>query len=193
VLPLPRLKSLPGLAACLLLATGIQAGDFRMEPADSRLRFRAVAEKAEFEGRFTRFDSIARFDPADLAGSRIEATVDTGSVNTANGQRDELLVGADWFASSRWPRARFVTRRIEALGDGYRAEAETSAGSPWETAPDSRAPCSCGAWISMWAPASGGTPGPSPTESPWRWTCTMYRPRHRGGFSHDGLRTLDRG
>jgi polyisoprenoid-binding protein YceI len=124
VLPLPRLKSLPGLAACLLLATGIQAGDFRMEPADSRLRFRAVAEKAEFEGRFTRFDSIARFDPADLAGSRIEATVDTGSVNTANGQRDELLVGADWFASSRWPRARFVTRRIEALGDGYRAEAE---------------------------------------------------------------------
>lgn len=121
--PLP-MKFLPGLLACALLATGAQAGDFRMEPADSQLRFRAVAEKAAFEGRFTRFDSTARFDPADLPGSRIEATVDTGSVNTANSQRDELLVGADWFASSRWPRARFVTRRIEAVEDGYRAEAE---------------------------------------------------------------------
>jgi polyisoprenoid-binding protein YceI len=73
---------------------------------------------AEFEGRFRRFAPQIQFDPADLAGSRFVVEIDTRSADTADGDRDAALASGDFFATDRWPTARFETTGFTAKGPG---------------------------------------------------------------------------
>jgi polyisoprenoid-binding protein YceI len=116
-----------GLVGALLLhlsGTASAATAWRAEPGESRLTFMATQAGAEFEGRFKRFTPQISFDPADLPGSRFVVEVDTRSADTQDGDRDAALASSDFFATDRWPTARFETtgftdkggRRFEARG-----------------------------------------------------------------------------
>ena len=104
----------------LLLASGSvpAATSWRTDTAGSELVFRAMQAGAEFEGRFKRFEPQIRFDPADLAGSRFVVEIDTRSADTQDGDRDAALASADFFATDRWPTARFETIGFAAKGAG---------------------------------------------------------------------------
>ena len=47
----------------------------------------------------SQFDQIAdiRFDPKDLATSRFDVKIDTASVNSKDGERDDTIKSADLF------------------------------------------------------------------------------------------------
>ena len=50
--------------------------------------------------------------------------IDMASAETGSLERDVALQGADWFAISRFPQARFETTRFRSLsGDRFEAEA----------------------------------------------------------------------
>ena len=49
--------------------------------------------------------------------------IDMASAETGSAERDGALQGADWFAASRFPQARFETTSLRSLG-GDRFEAE---------------------------------------------------------------------
>jgi polyisoprenoid-binding protein YceI len=72
----------------------------------------------EFEGRFRRFDANIRFDPSDLEHSSLEVDVDLAGADTGDADRDQTLMGDEFFAVSRWPHARFTSQKIQSLGDG---------------------------------------------------------------------------
>lgn len=95
---------------------------WRMDAAASRLTFTPRLAGGEFASRFERFDVALRLDAADLPQSSLQVTVDLLSARTGDTDRDATLQGADFFATARWPKARFVSSSIRSLG-GNRYEA----------------------------------------------------------------------
>lgn len=111
-------------SAVVPVAQGAPAA-WRMDAANSQLTFTPRLAGGEFQCRFERFDVTLRFDPADLAHSSLQVAVDLGSAHTGDGDRDAALQGADFFATSRWPTARFTSTSLRALGgDRYEARGQ---------------------------------------------------------------------
>ncbi len=73
-------------------------------------------------GRFTRWSAEIELDPENTADGRIAATIDLASVGSGDSERDGMLIGSDFFATSAYPRASFSSRDIRKLG-GNRYEA----------------------------------------------------------------------
>lgn len=109
-----------------LLAASTLAGaaDYTALPGSS-LGFTATYQGEAFEGRFAKFTPLIRFDPTDLADSRFDVRIDLASADTDNEERDDLLLGAEFFDTGVVPEARYVATRFRALGgDRYVAEGE---------------------------------------------------------------------
>jgi polyisoprenoid-binding protein YceI len=110
------------MIALLLAATGAQAANYRTQPG-STLGFTATYQDEAFEGSFAKFTPAIRFDPKDLAGSRFDVRIVLASASTANAERDEMLLGSEFFDAAGVPEARYVATRFRALG-GNRYVAE---------------------------------------------------------------------
>ena len=77
---------------------------------------------APVEGWFERFAGEIRFDPAQLAQSRLWIEIETGSVNSQSSDRDNTIRSADLFDVATWPTARFEADSFEHKGgDAYEA------------------------------------------------------------------------
>lgn len=113
-----RLRAL-GLSA-LLLATNLAqaAPGWVADAARSRLEFTGTLAGGTFDGSFGRFRPEIAFDPADLAASRFLVTIETGSADTLDADRDAILKGPEFFAVERWPTARFEATRFAMAGPG---------------------------------------------------------------------------
>lgn len=83
-----------------------------------RLTFQAAYAGTPVNGSFGKWDADIVFSPGDLANSRIRVTVDLASVNTADGERDEMLRSDSFFAAATHPRAIFTASRFTAKGGG---------------------------------------------------------------------------
>ncbi len=104
------------LLFCLLPTLLWSATDWRVQNNGSTLSFAATQAGARFEGRFEKFTAQIRFDPQDLAASRFDVAIDTGSVNSQDGERDDVIRGVDLFAVKQFPQARYVAERFTAQG-----------------------------------------------------------------------------
>jgi polyisoprenoid-binding protein YceI len=54
----------------------------------------------------------------DVTQSRVEASIDVGSVDTNVAQRDDHLRNADFFDAAHHPKMTFVSKEIRRRGDG---------------------------------------------------------------------------
>jgi cytochrome b561/polyisoprenoid-binding protein YceI len=98
-----------------------KAAPWRVAPG-GQLGFKADYSGSAIDGTFRSWDADIMFSPDDLAGSRIRVTVDLGSVDTADGQRDDSLKGDGFFDIATHPRATFRSTRIAHRGGkAYRA------------------------------------------------------------------------
>jgi polyisoprenoid-binding protein YceI len=116
--------------ALLALGIGVLSGAVQAAPSwkvedASELRFVARQQGAPVEGAFENFSATIDFDPNDLASSRIEVDIDVTTITTGHKDRDATLRSPAFFDVEQWPRARFVSQRIAAAGDGqYQAEGQ---------------------------------------------------------------------
>ncbi len=94
---------------------------WQVEPG-GRLSFRADYSGSPVDGSFRRWDAAIRFSPDDLDGSSIRVTIDLASVDTADGERDEMLRSDSFFDIAAHPQAVFTSRTIRSRG-GERYEA----------------------------------------------------------------------
>ncbi|HKR88795.1 MAG TPA: YceI family protein [Phenylobacterium sp.] len=110
------------IAAAAVVASAGQASAaapaWRADMAASRLGFTGAMNGQAFKGAFGRWDAQIAFDPKDLAGSHVTATIDMASARTGDRTRDEALPTADWFSAKAYPKASFVSRKITAAGPG---------------------------------------------------------------------------
>lgn len=94
------------------------AGEWRPVAPESTVEFVAIQQGAKFRGRFESFDAAIRWASEAAELGRIEATVDTASVNSQNSERDDYLRGEDWFHVTQYPQAVFASNTICGDGDG---------------------------------------------------------------------------
>ena len=77
-----------------------------------------MQQGTKFSGRFEAFAAQISFDPSAPDSGSIIGTIETGSVNTRDHDRDASLLDRDWFDSSNYPESRFESESIEELEDG---------------------------------------------------------------------------
>jgi polyisoprenoid-binding protein YceI len=116
-----RLLALAMLGLTLALSASARAATWMIEDG-SAVRFEASQQGAPVPGGFERFTADIVFDPDDLAGSRIEVEIDTGSIATGHRDRDTALRSPPLFDVEQWPTARFTSAKFEHLGgEAYQA------------------------------------------------------------------------
>lgn len=120
-----RLRAL-ALAAALAVAhcPAALAGPRQADAASGTLEFSATQADARFSGAFTQFRVVFDFDPGQPASGRLDVTVATASIDSQDGERDEILRGPDFFSAAKHPRAVYHAERFERAGNGWRADGE---------------------------------------------------------------------
>jgi polyisoprenoid-binding protein YceI len=108
------------LLCCPAALADVRAAD----GAAGTLEFQATQAGAKFTGAFKQFHVKLDFDPAKPAAGSLDVTVETGSVDTQDGERDEILRGPDFFWTVKYPQAAFHASRFERAGGGWLATGE---------------------------------------------------------------------
>jgi polyisoprenoid-binding protein YceI len=118
------------LTRSLLLAAALAAAPASAQTcysgsADSgQLTFEGAVEGTGFTGTFGAFDVEYCLPEAEPAAGKIRVGIDLASADTDNDDRDQTLMGPEFFAVEAHPRARWVSTAIESAGEGFRAEGE---------------------------------------------------------------------
>lgn len=102
-----------------LTQAALAAAKWQVDPPHCYLGFAIKHLMVPVQGAFTKFDGDIFFDPDDLAGSRIDVTIDVASLDTRNQQRDGHLMSPDFFDVKRFPTMRFVSHKITAASPGH--------------------------------------------------------------------------
>ena len=113
------------VAAACLTAVGLAdtpaVVHYVLDPGKSSLEYTFTQAGAQNKGRFKRFAVTFDFSPANLAASRLDVSIDIGSLDTGDQERDDTLRDADLFAAAKFPQAHFTSTRIEKTATGFEA------------------------------------------------------------------------
>jgi len=104
-IPAPAVAPTPVVAARWV----VQAG--------SSLGFATAWSGEAIQGRFDRWTADIVFSPDDLDHSKVTVSIDMGSANTGDQQRDAGLPAPDWFDTATHPKATFRATRFEVIGE----------------------------------------------------------------------------
>ena len=119
---LPAAAALALAAFTAAFAAGASApAHYTLDPAKSSLQFTFVQAGAQSTGQFKRFTVSFDPPPAGATAGRLEVTVDVGSLDTGDYDRDDTLRGADLFDVAKFAQARFSAAQITRTANGYEA------------------------------------------------------------------------
>ena len=101
--------------------TAVAAQKYVQAAAGSSLVFEFDQAGAASEGSFKKFSTTFAYDEKNLAGSSLNVTVDIGSIDTQDADRDETLKSADLLDASKYPSATYSARSLEKAASGLQA------------------------------------------------------------------------
>ena len=101
--------------ALALLCAPAWAADYVQAPGSS-LTFAGTYQGEVFTGRFPGFATTFRFDPKQLATSKLVVNIPLGTAATSNADYDGELRGASFFDAAKFPRATYSATTFRALG-----------------------------------------------------------------------------
>lgn len=93
---------------------------WQIDPAHTQVEFTVKHMMfAKVRGSFNEFSGqIEQGANGDLSTGAFSATIQAGTIDTGNGDRDEHLRSADFFDVANFPTITFNSSRIERLADG---------------------------------------------------------------------------
>lgn len=97
----------------------VPKGAYEIDKAHASLIFRVShIGFSAYTGRFTRFDAKLEFDPAQLATSRVNVTIDPRSIEADNAPSGfmDTLAGKDWLDAGSFSTMTFRSKSIELKG-----------------------------------------------------------------------------
>jgi len=107
-------------AAFALLAvsafTAIKSQDWKISDNYS-IKFDGGDPSGEFKG----LKGTISFDPANLAASKFDASIDVASINTGNGMKNTHAKSDKWFDAEKYPLIKFTSSSITKTAGGYAA------------------------------------------------------------------------
>ena len=115
---------LRAIVLSLALTSPALAGALQADASSGKLEFSGTQAGAKFTGAFGKFRVKLDFDPANPAQGSLDVIVETGSVNTQDAERDEVLRSPDFFWVEKYPEATYHATRFERAGSAWRAPGE---------------------------------------------------------------------
>lgn len=115
-----RSRTAPLLAVALLalaLAAPATAEVWTIDQPHTNVAFSVRHFVTNVPGSFRDFGGQIVYDPADPAASSVELTVQAGSIDTNNDQRDNHLRSPDFFEVEKFPTWTFTSKKVAPLGD----------------------------------------------------------------------------
>jgi polyisoprenoid-binding protein YceI len=111
------MKQLRFLAVAALFATTpLFAESFKVDKAHSQAEFRVRHMMSSVTGRFNDFGATIDLNRANPDASKVEFTIQTASIDTANENRDKHLRSADFFEVEKYPTIKFTSTKIAPAG-----------------------------------------------------------------------------
>ena len=93
------------------------AEEYEIDTAHSSIGFKVGHFIGKVPGRFNSFSGTINYDPEDPGKSSVKATIDVGSIDTANEKRDEHLLSDDFFAKEKFPSVTFESTEVTMTGE----------------------------------------------------------------------------
>lgn len=114
-------KNIYPIAALLLIFasafTFIQAQDWKITESYA-VKFDGGDPAGEFKG----LKGAISFDPANLAASKFDVSIDVATINTGNGMQNTHAKSATWFDAEKYPAITFKSTAITKTAAGYAAK-----------------------------------------------------------------------
>ena len=107
------------LAVAALAVLPARAQDtYKIDAVHSEVSFKIRHLLAKVSGRFTKFSGTIQVNPADMAKSSVEVTIEAASVATDNEARDKHLRSADFFEVEKYPTITFKSTAVREVAKG---------------------------------------------------------------------------
>ena len=105
------------LLSAFSLATAAHAVEYtQVQPDKSQITFAYQQMDVAMQGAFKKFSGQLRFDPAAPAAAKSTIEVELASVDTGSSEGDTEVATKTWFDTKAFPRARFESGSVKALG-----------------------------------------------------------------------------
>jgi polyisoprenoid-binding protein YceI len=98
-------------------ATATALKTYTIDAGHSEAAFQVRHLITKVRGHFADFAGAITFAPDDVAGSSVEFTIQTKSIDTNQAQRDEHLRSADFFDVEKFPLLTFKSTSVAQSGD----------------------------------------------------------------------------
>ena len=99
-------------------ATAVAVRTFTIDKAHSEAAFQVRHLLTRVRGRFTEFSGTIAFDEAQPQESSVSFTIDAGSIDTNQPDRDAHLRSADFFDVDTYPALTFTSTAVTPRGAG---------------------------------------------------------------------------
>jgi polyisoprenoid-binding protein YceI len=110
--------TLPAIISSLLTTPAFAAtSNWKIDPSHSSAGFSVKHMMiSNVKGSFTKLDGTIDYDGKNLKSIAVKANIDPASINTADSNRDEHLMGKDFFDVEHYPTVTFKSKKIKAEG-----------------------------------------------------------------------------
>lgn len=99
-----------------LFAAAAMAAPYEMDPAHSEIGFSVKHLMiSNVKGKFDKFTGVFDYDAKKNQLKDVHVSIDTASINTANGKRDEHLRSGDFFDVTKFPKITFKASKIDGV------------------------------------------------------------------------------
>ena len=106
------------LPLLLIASFSAQAVEYSNVLADkSQVSFTSKQMGVPVDGKFGKFAASLSFDPAKPEAGKAQIEVDLASVDAGSKDANDEVVGKGWFNVKEFPKARFVSSSVKALGN----------------------------------------------------------------------------
>lgn len=109
------------LAAAVTLPSAAPAADYVIDSKGAHASIGFRIKHLGFSwltGRFDRFTGTYSYDEKAPEASKVSVEIDTASISSNHAERDKHLRNSDFLDVEKFPKATFVSKKVEPTGEG---------------------------------------------------------------------------